>query len=130
MKKLDTWLLQELADPNFAHAMLEADGDARLAAQVRTLRKQRGWSQDDLAAAAGMSADEITNIERAQITLLQLTTLRKLARAFDVHISLKFESVVDGAVEVVRYTELDLQVPPRDAELRLYGVHSILPPGF
>lgn len=130
MKKLDTWLLQEMTDPNFAHAMLEADGDARLAAQIRAIRKQRGWSQDELAAAVGMSVEDIANIERAQMTLLQLTTLRKLARAFDVHLSLKFESVVDGAVEVVRYTEEDLQVLSRDAELRMHGVHSILPPGF
>lgn len=130
MKKLDTWLLQELADRKFAHAFLETEANARFAAQVRALRKQRGWAQEDLATASGLGNAAIADIESARLSLLQLVSLRKLARAFDVHLSLKFESTVDGAVEVVRFTEADLDVPSREAELRMHGVYSILPPHF
>ncbi|MEE2979458.1 MAG: helix-turn-helix transcriptional regulator [Pseudomonadota bacterium] len=130
MKKLDTWLLQELADRKFAHAFLETEANARFAAQVRALRKQHGWTEADLATASRLTGAAISDIENARLNLLQLISLRKLARAFDVHLSLKFESTVDGAVEVVRFVETDLAVPSREAELRMHGVYSVLPPRF
>lgn len=130
MKKLDPWLLQELTDRKFAHAFLETEANARFAAQVLALRKLRGWTQDDLAAASRITKADIAKIEDARLTSVQLATLRKLAQAFDVHFSLKFESTVDGAFDVVRFTETELEVPPREVELRMHGVYSILPPGF
>lgn len=128
MKKLDPWLLDELTDKRFAHAFLDTEANARFAAQVRALRKVRGWTQHDLATASGLAEDVIGEIERGHPDILQLVALRKLARAFDVHLTLKFESAIAGAADVVRYTEADLAVPTREAELRTYGLYSILPP--
>lgn len=127
MKKLDKWLLQELADQTFAHAFLETEANSRFAAQVQALRKQRGWTQEQLAAASRIELAHIEEIEKGRFGSLQLVTLRKLARAFDVHAILKFESVTDGAVDVVRYTEKDLELPTRIEELRALGMFSILP---
>jgi transcriptional regulator with XRE-family HTH domain len=54
-----------------------------LGANVRRLRKERGWTQDDLAAE--------TNVEQAAISLIEnsranptLQMLEGIARAFDV----------------------------------------------
>ncbi|QIF06313.1 helix-turn-helix transcriptional regulator [Ralstonia mannitolilytica] len=128
MKKLDAWLLEELTDKKFAHAFLETEANARFAAQVRMLRKTRGWTQHDLATASGLAESVIAEIELGRPDGLQLVLLRKLARAFDVHLSLKLESAISGASDIVRYAEAELDVPTREAELRAYGVYTVLPP--
>lgn len=57
-----------------------------LAANVRRLRKGRGWTQDDLAAATKVEQAAISLIEngRANPTLLMLESI---ARALDVAFS-------------------------------------------
>jgi transcriptional regulator with XRE-family HTH domain len=54
-----------------------------LAANVRRLRKERGWTQDDLAAETKVEQAAISLIEngRANPTLLML---QSLARALDI----------------------------------------------
>ncbi|HLQ27296.1 MAG TPA: helix-turn-helix transcriptional regulator [Acidiferrobacterales bacterium] len=52
-----------------------------LAAKIKLLRFLRRWSQEDLAAAAGLHRTYISAIERATCNL-SLGNVEKLARAF------------------------------------------------
>ena len=57
--------------------------EGKLAERVRELRRERGWSQEELADRAGLHRTFISQIERA----VKRTTIRsvsKLAKAFDV----------------------------------------------
>jgi len=55
------------------------------AKRVRELRAERGWSQDDLADAAGLHRTYIGTIERAEQSV-GLDNVEKIAKAFKVSI--------------------------------------------
>jgi transcriptional regulator with XRE-family HTH domain len=46
-----------------------------LAANIRRLRQERGWTQDDLAAAANVRQAAISLLESGRATLLMLETV-------------------------------------------------------
>jgi transcriptional regulator with XRE-family HTH domain len=53
---------------------------------LREFRRQKGWSQKDLAEASGIGQDTISGIERGQHEP-RPSTLRKLAEALDVEVA-------------------------------------------
>ena len=53
---------------------------------LREFRRQKGWSQKDLADESGVGQDTISGIERGQHEP-RPSTLRKLATALDVEIA-------------------------------------------
>jgi transcriptional regulator with XRE-family HTH domain len=53
---------------------------------LREFRRQKGWSQKDLADASGVGQDTISGIERGQHEP-RPSTLRKLAEALDVEVA-------------------------------------------
>lgn len=61
----------------------------QFANRVRELRAERGWSQDDLAAAAGLHRTYIGTVERAEQSIT-LDSVEKIAKAFKVPISEMF----------------------------------------
>ena len=60
------------------------------AQRVRELRTERGWSQDDLADAAGLHRTYIGTVERAEQSIT-LDSVEKIAKAFKVPIKELFE---------------------------------------
>ncbi len=56
------------------------------AKRVRELRTERGWSQDDLADAAGLHRTYIGTIERAEQSI-GLDNIEKIAKALKVSIT-------------------------------------------
>lgn len=62
-----------------------ADGDTRtiLAWNVRRLRVQAGWSQDELAIRSGLDRTYVSSLER-KIWNVSLSNIDKLAKALGV----------------------------------------------
>jgi transcriptional regulator with XRE-family HTH domain len=58
--------------------------------QIRALRKQFNWSQNDLADATQMLQPRICAMEQAGYGDFTLNTLKKLAAAFDVGLLVRF----------------------------------------
>lgn len=54
--------------------------------RVRSLRAERGWSLDEVAAAAGMSKSYVWEIEKGRNSNPTIETTVKLARAFGVSV--------------------------------------------
>ncbi len=54
-----------------------------VAINVRRLRRDRGWTQEDLAGRAGLSSRYIVQIERAQASMT-VTVLGRVAEALKV----------------------------------------------
>lgn len=52
--------------------------------RLRSLRAQKGWTQEHLAAVSGVSVNGVIKLERNQTTTPRATTIRKLAQALDV----------------------------------------------
>lgn len=64
----------------------------RVGSQVRQLRIARGWTQEDLAARAGLHPTYVGGIERGERNL-GLDNIIRLSRALGVHPSLLFEKI-------------------------------------
>jgi transcriptional regulator with XRE-family HTH domain len=63
----------------------------RIAAKLKTIRKGRNLSQDELADLVGRSVDAISNIERAK-GLPRLETLLAIASKLDIPVGDFFEA--------------------------------------
>jgi len=61
-----------------------------LALQVRELREKREWTQAELGAKAGMQQVQVSRLENPDYTGSKITTLGKLANAFDVALIVRF----------------------------------------
>jgi transcriptional regulator with XRE-family HTH domain len=118
MSSLAERLAAEFLDKEYAHAYMESHAVSRIAAQVHALRKQRGWSQQKLAELSGIAQERISKIESADFSSLTLSTLHKLARAFDVDVRIAFESFSQGVLDVVNLDPNALRVKPRQESLR------------
>jgi transcriptional regulator with XRE-family HTH domain len=57
-----------------------------LARNVRELRQQKGWSQDELAARADLHRTYIGTVERAEQSIT-VDSMEKLANALNVKVS-------------------------------------------
>jgi len=117
MSELAERLALEFADKDYAHAYMESHRISRIAAQVYALRKQRNWSQRQLAEHSGIAQERISKIESADFSSLTLSTLNKLARAFDVDLRVAFDSFGQGILDVVNLSPAGLEVLSRDDAL-------------
>ena len=75
---------------------LPADIDADLAHALRTLREQRGRSQEALAHDAGLTLRTVQRIERAQANPTW-STVRRIARALGVTLAELVRAVDDAS---------------------------------
>jgi transcriptional regulator with XRE-family HTH domain len=83
--------LERLSRKTFRDAYVRANVEQGIAHQIRILRQAKGWSQRKLAQrirASGQSA--VARLEDPSYGRFTLTTLLKLAAAFDVALLVKF----------------------------------------
>ncbi len=85
-------LRDEFQDPEARHDYADIFLNSSIALQIKALRLQRGWSQELLAERAGMKQSRISAMEQASYSGWSLSTLRRLAKAFDLALEVRFES--------------------------------------
>jgi transcriptional regulator with XRE-family HTH domain len=78
-----------MAEPGAAEAYEAVRLAFELGCAVRTLRENRGWSQTQLAQAAGMTQSAVARFE-AGGSVPTLPILERLARALDTDLSVRF----------------------------------------
>ena len=120
MKELIKRLTSEFDDNEYAHAYMEDHLVTRLAAQIYALRKQRGWSQEDLAKKSGVAQERISKIEAADFSSLTMKTLNKFSRAFDVNLMIGFDSFSNGILDVVNLKPKALEISSRSEDLEKF----------
>jgi transcriptional regulator with XRE-family HTH domain len=106
-------LRAEFQDKQYRHTFVNEFLDAAIAAQLKALREQRGWTQAELAEHAGMKQSRISLMENVNYSSWSVNTLRKLAETFDVTLAVRFrpfgQTVVDmeyfgpGSLEVASF---------------------------
>lgn len=92
MSELGEKLRDELLDDKeYAHAYVEEFMNAYIATQIKVLREKSGWTQRELADESGMKQARISLLENVDYDAWSVSTLRKLARAFDLVLKVSFE---------------------------------------
>lgn len=117
MSELAKRLASEFEDKDYAHAYMGERGDAEIAAQIRVLREQRGWTQAELAERSGMKQSRISALEDVNYDAWTVKTLRKLAEAFDVHVDVRFVPFTKAILDVANFSRESLEVISREEDL-------------
>lgn len=87
---------RRMAEPCAAEAYEAARLAYELGAAVRKLRLERGWSQAELAGAAGMTQSAVARFE-AGGTVPTLPVLGRIARALDADLTVRVSPRSDVA---------------------------------
>jgi transcriptional regulator with XRE-family HTH domain len=83
-------LVSKLNESSYRHAYMMEGVKTWIARQVRTLREQRHWSQDDLGRETEKPQSAISRVEDPDYGKLTLQTLFDLARAYDLPLLVQF----------------------------------------
>jgi len=85
--------------------------DSILATQIQVLREQRGWSQEKLAEVAGLGQSQISKFEDVDNSSWQGRTLKKVAKAFDLRLVVRFESFGTALADIESLNRRELERP-------------------
>lgn len=98
-----------------------------IATQIRALRCQRGWTQVELGRRAGLKQPVIALLENsARHWEGSVTTLCKIAHAFDVALSIRFASW--GEI-IIMATGVYRVPPPMAEDPELAAIAAVHPEG-
>ncbi len=87
--------LKKLSNREYRDEYLKSTVTGWVIHQLRVLRKQRDWTQEDLGTASGKSQSAIARFESESYGNWNANTLLELAHAFDVAIDIRFVSWPD-----------------------------------
>jgi transcriptional regulator with XRE-family HTH domain len=113
-------LREELKDPEYSEGYAESFLDSYIATQIKVLREQSQLSQQDLATLLGTGQGVVSRIENVNYSKWNVSTLKKLARAFRVRLKVSFETYGSLIGEVQAFSREALQRTPRESDPVLY----------
>ncbi len=89
---IKTRLLKKFADFSYRHAYAEDYLDSAIATQIKVLREQREMTQAALAEKLKMTQSQVARMESVNNSGWQIRTLKRVAKALDLMLVVKFES--------------------------------------
>ena len=92
MNELIKRIEEELQDEETRYVYAEDFLNTYVATQIKVLREEKGWTQAQLADKAGMKQERISVLEDVNYQAWTASVLKRLARALDVRLSIRFES--------------------------------------
>jgi transcriptional regulator with XRE-family HTH domain len=92
---------------------------SRIPLKIRAMRERRGLSQDDLGRLAGVKQEWVSRLEDPNYGRLTLSTLLKLASAFDVALNVDFVPYSEILNRSTRLSRQDFDVPSFQEENRV-----------
>jgi transcriptional regulator with XRE-family HTH domain len=117
MKELVKTLVTEFDDKEYAHAYIEEFSNMAIAAQIKVLREQRGWTQKQLAEAANMKQERVCALEDVDYDAWTIKILRRLAKAFDLTVKVSFEKFSSSILDVSKISPETLKRTSREEDL-------------
>lgn len=111
MSELVDKLRAEFQDEEYRHSYAEECLNTMIATQIKTLREQRHLTQAALAEMSGMRQPRLSVMEDANYSSWSVSTLKRLARALDLALSVKFESFSDVVLDFEELSTESLERP-------------------
>ena len=118
-------LWARLHDAEQRNAFAGAQPGPHIAAQIRANRENRGWFQGELGQRAGMKQTQIARLENPNYEQFTLTTLRRLAEAFDVALLVRFVPFSELVDRVADFSLDNLVVLGFEKEQKLRAISEI-----
>lgn len=118
-------IANSLDDKEYAHAFVDSEITTLLPFQIREMRKERDWSQTKLAEMTGQNQKTISDFENPNYARYSLSSLKRLAEAFDVALIVRFapfSELVDWASNL---SPEKFRVPARTKDKRLDAQKSV-----
>jgi transcriptional regulator with XRE-family HTH domain len=109
-------LRERFLDKRYRRVYVEDFLNTSIAAQIQALRKARKLSQKQLASKIGTKQNGISRLEDVNYTGWRVGTLKKLARAFDVVLVVRFESFGSALNDIASFSKQSLLVPSFDED--------------
>ncbi|MEX0999301.1 MAG: helix-turn-helix domain-containing protein [Thermodesulfobacteriota bacterium] len=119
MKQLSQRLRNEFQDKEYAHAFVDSFLNASIATQIKVLREERGWTQKKLADKTGMEQSRISLLENVNYNKWSISTLLKLKDAFDVTLTVSFDTFSEKIEDIVKFSRENLETKSREYDLAL-----------
>ncbi|MHB8890347.1 MAG: helix-turn-helix transcriptional regulator [Acidobacteriaceae bacterium] len=110
------YLIEALQDKEYRDLYVAENIDTGIAFQIRAMREQRNWAQAELGERSGKKQETISQLEGPDYGKHSLTTLKRLASAFDVALVVRFEPFSRLVNYVTRLEPADLAVPSFDTD--------------
>jgi transcriptional regulator with XRE-family HTH domain len=107
-------LIEDFKDKTVRDVYCDEFSNATIATQIKVLREQRGLTQTQLAELSGMKQSRIATMEDINYSSWTIGTLRKLAKAFDVTLSVRFESFGEKLKQIESFSRKSLERPSFD----------------
>jgi transcriptional regulator with XRE-family HTH domain len=85
-------LRKEFLDEEFRNVYADDSLNAHIGTQIKVLREQQKMTQSELAEKTGMAQPRIAVLEDVNYSSWSINTLRRLARAFGLRLSVSFET--------------------------------------
>ena len=104
MQDLVNSLRKSFRDKEYRHGYVDDFLNASIATQIKTLREQRRWNQQELAKQAGMLQPRISVMENINYSSWSIKVLRKLAEAFDLTLCVSFEGFGRRVGDIERFS--------------------------
>lgn len=104
-------LVDALSDKEYREEFVDQRISVGIASQIREMRSMRGWTQIKLAEESGTRQQVISQIENPDYGKLTISTLKRLAAAFDVALVVKFSSFSELVDDYLGQTPENLAIP-------------------
>lgn len=100
----------------YREAFVESEINIGIPFQIKAMRETREWTQQQLAERSAKRQSVISQLETPGYGQLTLSTLKKLAAAFDVGLMVRFVSFGELVGRAAHLSTLDMQIPSFEQE--------------
>lgn len=113
-------IMKALQDKEYRQLYVDENISTGIAVQLRELRESRGWTQAELGQhAGGIRQERISQLEDPEYGRPTLTTLRRLAAAFDVALIVRFAAFGELVDWTINLTPEQLTPPSFEDEMAI-----------
>ncbi|HZE79916.1 MAG TPA: XRE family transcriptional regulator [Candidatus Polarisedimenticolia bacterium] len=112
MSELRSNLREEFHDKEYRHSYADESLNTYIATQIKVLREQQKLTQKELADLTGMAQPRIALLEDINYSSWSINTLRRIAEAFDLRLSVRFETFSSLIPETETFSREALERAP------------------
>ncbi|MCL4553073.1 MAG: helix-turn-helix domain-containing protein [Candidatus Marsarchaeota archaeon] len=112
-------IIESLKDKGYRDLSVAASIRNGLAFQIRAMRENRGWTQVELGEKMGMAQETISLLEDPNYGRFTVKTLKRLASAFDVSLTVRFDPFSEFVAHLINLSPSDLAVPSFNDDQKL-----------